>query len=86
MLSLCFHSLSLGLGFFHSAQVTCVPAELLTAEGLLSIPRGSQWRLLGAVSLFVFTLSQAWACFLCRAYRDRRLIMMIILTISYKKL
>ena len=47
--------------------ITCLPAELLTANGVLSIARGNRWRLVGAVSLFVFTLSQAWACFLCQA-------------------
>ena len=45
----CCHSVSIVFLwvfiFFRSAQVTCVPAELLTAEGLLSIPRGSQRQL-----------------------------------------
>ena len=52
--------------------VTCVPAEFLTTKGLSSIASSSQWRLVGAVSLCVFTVSQAWAWFLCQAYRDRR--------------
>ena len=43
----------------------------MTAKGLSSIARSSQWRLVGAVSLCVFTLSQALACFLCKAYRHR---------------
>ena len=52
--------------------VRCVPAEFLTAEGLSEITRGSRWRLVGAACLCVFTLSQAWACFLCQACCGRR--------------
>ena len=52
--------------------VTCVPAELLTARGLSSITRSSWRRLVGAVCLCLFTLSQAWACFLCQAYCGHR--------------
>ena len=52
--------------------VTCVPAEFLTAKGLSSIASSSLWRLVGAVSLCLFTVSQAWAWFLCQAYCDRK--------------
>ena len=51
--------------------VTCIPAELLTAKGIASITRSNRWRLFGAVFLFVFSLSQAWACFLYQAWRQR---------------
>ena len=55
--------------------VTCVPAEFLTAAGLSAITHSSQWRLIGAVSVFVFALSQAWAAqvlFFCQACRRGR--------------
>ena len=56
-----------GLGL----AMTCLPAELMTAKGIASITRSNWWRLFGAVFLFVFTLLQAWACFLYQAIRQR---------------
>ena len=50
----------------------CLPAEFLTAKGIMSITRGNQWRLVGAISLCPFTLSQAWACLVCQALCHRR--------------
>ena len=52
--------------------MTCLPAELLTAKEIASITRGNQWRLVGAISLCAFTLSQAWACLFCEALCHRR--------------
>ena len=52
--------------------VTCIPAEFLTARGLSSITRSSWQRLFGVICLCLFTLSQAWACFLYQAYCGHR--------------
>ena len=52
--------------------MTCFPAEMLTAEALSSIARGGPWRLVGAVSVCVFALSQAWACFAWQSYCNRK--------------
>ena len=53
-----------------ASEPTCLPAELLTAKGIASITRSTQWRLVGTIFLFVFTLSHTWACFLYQAIRQ----------------
>ena len=39
--------------------MTCLLAELLIAKGIETITRSNQWRLVGAISLCAFALSQA---------------------------
>jgi len=51
--------------------ITCLPAEVVTAEGLSSIVRSGGWRVVGAAALCVFTLTQGWVCFVYKAYRQR---------------